>query len=46
MAKVRPDCHGAEQTDTWHETLAGAQHQAEYEFDVTPGDWTVVCDGA
>ena len=28
--------------DTWHETLEEALHQATYEFDVKPEEWTDV----
>ena len=27
-------------TDTWHETLEDALHQAEWEFGVLPEEWT------
>jgi hypothetical protein len=26
-------------TDTWHESLENAQHQAEFEFRVRPDEW-------
>jgi hypothetical protein len=29
-------------TDTWHETLKDALHQAEWEFAVLPEEWTDV----
>ena len=29
-------------TDTWHETLEEALHQAEWEFGVMPEEWTDV----
>ena len=29
-------------TDTWHETLEDALHQAEWEFEVRPEEWTDV----
>jgi hypothetical protein len=29
-------------TDTWHETLDDALHQAEWEFGVRPEEWTEV----
>jgi hypothetical protein len=29
-------------TDTWHETLEDALHQAEWEFDVRPEEWIEV----
>ena len=35
------DGDGNEQTDTWHETLEAAQHQAQFEFGVTPSEWLV-----
>ena len=28
--------------DTWHETLEEAMEQAEWEFGVTPEEWTIV----
>ena len=33
------DASGEEMTDTWHQTLDDAKHQAEFEFNVRPGDW-------
>ena len=32
---------GDEYTDTWHETVAGAMEQAEFEFNVVLEEWTV-----
>ena len=32
---------GGEYTDTWHETIARAIEQAEFEFNVRPQEWTV-----
>jgi hypothetical protein len=29
-------------TDTWHETLDDALHQAEWEFEVRPKEWSEV----
>jgi hypothetical protein len=26
-------------TDTWHQSIDDALHQAEWEFDVKPGEW-------
>lgn len=36
------DAHGVEQTDTWHQTLDDALHQAEFELCIRAADWTVV----
>jgi hypothetical protein len=36
------DSSGREMTDTWHESLARAMAQAEWEFEVTPEDWETV----
>jgi hypothetical protein len=36
------DENGQEQTDTWHENIADARHQATYEFRVQPHEWTVL----
>ena len=33
------DADGIEQTDTWHESLEGAQDQALFEFGVEPEEW-------
>src|SRR5580698_7335435 len=35
-------CDGGLGTDTFHETLEEALHQAEWEFEVRPGEWTDV----
>jgi hypothetical protein len=36
------DEHGHEQTDTWHQSLDDAHHQATFEFGVQPQEWTVL----
>jgi hypothetical protein len=36
------DADGNEQTDTWHEDLAAAHRQAEFEFGVLDNEWTSV----
>ncbi len=33
------DGSGDVQTDTWHQTLEDAMHQAEFEFRVKPDEW-------
>ena len=33
---------GGEITDTWHESLDDAMHQAEFEFGVKPADWAIL----
>lgn len=33
------DADGCEMTDTRHQSLADAMHQAEFEFGVKPTDW-------
>jgi hypothetical protein len=33
-------CENGQGTDTWHATLDDALHQAEYEFEVKPEEWT------
>jgi len=33
-------CADGQAADTWHETLADALDQAEWEFGVTPDEWT------
>lgn len=33
------DASGGELTDTYHETLGAAMAQAEFEFNVKPGEW-------
>ena len=33
------DAAGNELTDTWHQTLDDAKHQAEFEFNVAPDEW-------
>jgi hypothetical protein len=35
-------CDDNLQTDTWHNTLEDALHQAEWEFGVQPAEWTDV----
>ena len=35
------DLQGRELTDTYHETLDRAMAQAQWEFSVEPGEWTV-----
>jgi hypothetical protein len=35
-------CENGQVADTYHETLDDAFHQAEYEFDVKPEEWTDV----
>jgi hypothetical protein len=35
-------CDNSLGTDTWHETLEEALHQAEWEFGVLPEEWTDV----
>jgi hypothetical protein len=35
------DASGQELTDTWHQTLEDALHQAEFEFTVKPAHWDV-----
>ena len=35
-------CDDNSGTDTWHETLDDALHQAEWEFGVRPEEWTEV----
>jgi hypothetical protein len=32
-------CNDSAGTDTWHETLEDALHQAEWEFGVSLGEW-------
>jgi hypothetical protein len=32
-------CEDGHGTDTWHETIDDAFHQAEYEFEVKPEEW-------
>jgi hypothetical protein len=32
-------CENGQGTDTWHETLDDALHQAEFEFEVKPEEW-------
>jgi len=32
-------CEGREGTDTWHQNLDDALHQAEWEFGVSPEEW-------
>jgi hypothetical protein len=36
------DEQGHEQTDTWHQSLDDAYHQATFEFGVQPQEWTVL----
>ena len=36
------DEEGREQTDTYHQTVADAHHQAAFEFGVQPHEWTVL----
>jgi len=36
------DEHGQELTDTYHESLADAMTQAEWEFQVRAHDWQVI----
>jgi hypothetical protein len=33
------DDRGSEMTDTWHESVALAMEQAEYEFCLSPKEW-------
>jgi|tagenome__1003787_1003787.scaffolds.fasta_scaffold19002463_2 hypothetical protein len=33
------DAAGEEMTDTWHQTLDDAPHQAEFEFSVASSEW-------
>ena len=33
------DADDEEQTDTWHQSIDDAQHQAHLEFGVDPSDW-------
>jgi hypothetical protein len=35
---------GAEITDTYHDSIEEALAQAEWEFDLRPDEWTVICD--
>ena len=35
---------GDEVTDTWHQSLEDAVHQAEFEFDLKARDWTVLAE--
>jgi len=41
---IHLDQDGAELTDTYHETLADAQEQAQEEFSVRPDQWSIVND--
>jgi hypothetical protein len=34
------DQDGNEVTDTWHQSLGDAMHQAEFEFSVQPDEWS------
>jgi hypothetical protein len=34
-------CADGRGTDTWHENLADALHQADFEFGVTPDEWNI-----
>ena len=36
------DSDGKDMTDTWHEREEDALAQAEFEFRVTPSDWTII----
>jgi hypothetical protein len=36
------DADGEPVTDTWHRSLEDALHQAEFEFSVTPEEWSDV----
>ena len=38
------DERGNEVTDTWHQSLDDALHQAHFEFQVEPSEWRVVAD--
>lgn len=29
-------------TDTWHETLAAAKRQAQFEFEISPTEWETI----
>jgi hypothetical protein len=33
-------CEDGQVADTWHQDIAEALHQAEWEFGVQPGEWT------
>jgi hypothetical protein len=37
-------CADGTGTDTWHESLEDAMHQADFEFGVQPDEW-LDCDG-
>jgi hypothetical protein len=39
------DISGKEITDTYHESLAKAMAQAEFEFQTKEGDWEIVSSG-
>lgn len=36
------DANGTSFADTWHQTLEDAKRQAEFEFGIVAGEWTVV----
>jgi hypothetical protein len=36
------DANGTSIADTWHQTLEEAKRQAEFEFGIAKGEWTVV----
>lgn len=35
---------GEELADTWHESIAAAMSQAQYEYEIVEADWTVTDD--
>jgi hypothetical protein len=38
------DVAGEEMTDTWHQTLDDAMHQAEFEFSVAASEWRTITE--